>query len=178
MYQIKLSTLSFKIIRLAVFFNLIMATGCGFQPLYSHGSGNSSHVLNQLSRIQINPVENRTGQILRNLLQDKLTPLGLPSSPTYKLTIALKETRSDMAILRDSTSTFAKVKMDAKYQLINIETKNVLDSGTVTSTAVFNIVSSEYANLSAQKDARRRTARIISDSVRERLALFFLKNYK
>jgi len=155
-----------------------MATGCGFQPLYSHGSGNSSHVLNQLSRIQINPVENRTGQILRNLLQDKLTPLGLPSSPTYKLTIALKETRSDMAILRDSTSTFAKVKMDAKYQLINIETKNVLDSGTVTSTAVFNIVSSEYANLSAQKDARRRTARIISDSVRERLALFFLKNYK
>ena len=178
MYQIKLSTLSFKIIRLAVFLNLIMATGCGFQPLYSHGGGNSSHVLNHLSRIQINPIENRTGQILRNFLQDKLTPLGVPSSPTYKLTISLKENRSDMAILRDSTSTFAKVKMDAKFQLINIETKNVLDSGTVTSTTVFNIVGSEYANLSAQKDARRRTARIISDSLKERLALFFLKNYK
>ena len=110
-----------------------MATGCGFQPLYSHGDGNSSHVLNQLSGIQINPIENRTGQILRNFLQDKLTPLGVPSSPTHKLIISLKETRSDMAILRDSTSTFAKVKMDAKYQLINIETKNVLDSGTAVS---------------------------------------------
>ena len=155
-----------------------MATGCGFQPLYSHGGGNSSHVLNQLSRIQINPIENRTGQILRNFLQDRLTPLGVPSSPTYKLTVSLKETRSDMAILRDSTSTFAKVKIDAKYQLINIETKNVLDSETVTSTTVFNIVSSEYANLSAQKDARRRTVRIISDLIKERLALFFLKNQK
>ena len=102
----------------------------------------------------------------------------MPSSPTYKLTISLKETRSDMAILRDSTSTFAKVKMDANYQLINIETKSLLDSGTVTSTTVFNIVSSEYANLSAQKDARRRTVRIISDLVKERLALFFLKNHK
>lgn len=155
-----------------------MATGCGFQPLYSHGSGNSSHVVNQLSRIQISPIENRTGQILRNFLQDKLTPSGVPFSPAYKLTISLKETRSDMGILRDSTSTFAKVKMDAKYQLIDIETKNVLDSGTVSSTTVFNIVSSEYANLSAQKDARRRTVRIISDSVKERLALFFLKNHK
>ena len=138
MYQTKLSTLSYKIIRLAVILNLILATGCGFQPLYSRGSDNSRHVLKQLSRIQITPIENRTGQILRNLLQDKLTPLGLPSSPTYKLTISLKETRSDMAILRDSTSTFAKVKMDAEYQLIEIETKNVLDSGTVTSTTVFN----------------------------------------
>ena len=170
--------MSFKIIRLAVFLNLIIATGCGFQPLYSHGGANSSHVLNQLARIQINPIENRTGQILRNFLQDKLTPSGVPSSPKHKLTISLKETRSDMAILRDSTSTFAKVKMDAKYQLINIETKNVLDSGTVTSTTVFNIVSSEYANLSAQKDARKRTVRIISDLVKERLALFFLENHK
>ena len=158
--------------------NLIIATGCGFQPLYSHGSGNSSHVVNQLSRIQISPIENRSGQILRNFLQDKLTPSGVPFSPTYKLTISLKETRSDMGILRDSTSTFAKVKMGAKYQLINIETKNILDSGTVSSTTVFNIVSSEYANLSAQKDARRRTVRIISDLVKERLALFFLKNHK
>ena len=156
----------------------MIATGCGFQPLYSHGSGNSSQVLNQLARIQISPIESRIGQILRNFLQDKLTPSGVPSSPTYRLAISLEETRSDMAILRDSTSTFAKVKMKAQYQLINIETKGVLNSGTVTSTTVFNIVSSEYANINAQKDARRRTVRIISETVKERLALFFLKNYK
>lgn len=156
----------------------MIATGCGFQPLYSHGSGNSSQVLNQLARIQISPIESRIGQILRNFLQDKLTPSGVPSSPTYRLAISLEETRSDMAILRDSTSTFAKVKMKAQYQLINIETKGVLNSGTVTSTTVFNIVSSEYANINAQKDARRRTVRIISETVKERLALFFLENHK
>ena len=156
----------------------MISTGCGFQPLYSHGSGNSSQVLNQLARIQVSPIESRIGQILRNLLQDKLTPSGVPSSPTYRLAISLEETRSDMAILRDSTSTFAKVKMKAQYQLINIETKSVLNSGTVTSTTVFNIVSSEYANINAQKDARRRTVRIISETVKERLALFFLKNHK
>lgn len=178
MYQTKLSTSLFKIIRLSVLLNLIIATGCGFQPLYSHGSGNSSQVLNQLARIQISPIESRTGQILRNFLQDKLTPSGVPSSPTYRLAISLDENRSDMAILRDSTSSFAKVKMNAQYQLINIETKDVLNSGTVTSTTVFNIVSSEYANINAQNDARRRTVRIISDSVQERLALFFLKNHK
>ena len=156
----------------------MITTGCGFQPLYSYGIGNSSRIVDELAQIQISPIESRTGQILRNFLQDKLTPSGVPFSPTYRLAISLKETRSDMAILRDSTSTFAKVQIEAQYQLIDIEAKNVSDSGTVSSTTVFNIVSSEYANLSAHRAAQRRTIHIISDSVRERLALFFLKNHK
>ena len=152
-----------------------MTTGCGFQPLYFHGGADKSDIVYKLARIHISPIENRTGQILRNYLQDKLTPTGTPENPTYKLDVFLNETRSDMVILRDSTSTFAKIKISAEYRLLHIGTKQILNQGTAVSTTVFNIVESEYANLNAQRDARRRAVDNISHTIKERLALFFLK---
>ena len=175
LYPIKLSILSSKILLLSIFLGLIVTAGCGFQPLYLHGGANKSDIVYKLAHIIISPIENRTGQILRNYLQDKLTPTGIPKSPAYKLDVSLKETRSDMVILRDSTSTFAKIKISAKYRLFHIETKQILNHGTAVATTVFNIVESEYANLNAQRDARRRAVDNISHTIKERLALFFLQ---
>ena len=95
--------MSSKILLLSIFLGLIVTAGCGFQPLYLHGGANKRDIVYKLAHIIINPIENRTGQILRNYLQDKLTPTGIPKSPAYKLEVSLKETRSDMVILRDST---------------------------------------------------------------------------
>jgi len=153
----------------------MMTAGCGFQPLYFHGGANKSDIVYKLAHIHISPIENRTGQILRNYLQDKLTPTGTPENPAYKLDVFLNETRSDMVVLRDSTSTFAKIKISAKYRLFDIETKQILNHGTAVATTVFNIVESEYANLNAQRDARRRAVDNISHTIKERLALFFLQ---
>ena len=149
--------------------------GCGFKPLYSHNSAAESTVLKKLSLIRIEPIENRIGQQLRNYLRDKINPSGIPETPTYRLNVSLEEVRSNMVILRDATSTFAKLKIKGRYNLISIHSGQTINKNTVESTTIFNIVESEFANLRAQQDARRRAVNNISESIRSELAIFFHK---
>lgn len=153
---------------------LSVLASCGFKPLYNHNSASGSAILQQFSLIRIEPIEDRIGQQLRNYLQDKITPAGVPEKPIYNLTVLLEETRSDMVILRDATSTFAKLKINARYHLTKIDTGKILTRNSVEAATIFNIVESEFANLRAQEDARRRAVNAISESIKSELAIFFL----
>ena len=147
--------------------------GCGFKPLYLSDPASGSGVMQQLSKIDIEPIQDRVGQQLRNYLHDILTPSGRPEAPQYVLMVLLEETRSNMVILRDATSTFAKVKIKARYTLKSLSSGAPLTNKTTESTTVFNIVESEYANIMAQHDARRRAVHAIADNIKLNLALFF-----
>ena len=52
----------------------------------TRGGANAS---DQLAAIRIEPIADRSGQVLYNALRDGLNPLGRPSSPDYRLRIAL-----------------------------------------------------------------------------------------
>ena len=147
--------------------------GCGFKPLYSHNLASGSTILKKLSLIRIEPIEDRIGQQLRNYLRDKINPSGIPKNPAYRLTVLLEEVRSNMVILKDATSTFAKLKIKGRYNLTSIRSGQTLTQSTVESTTIFNIVESEFANLRAQQDARRRAVNNISESIKSELAIFF-----
>ncbi|MBH67199.1 MAG: hypothetical protein CMM58_02485 [Rhodospirillaceae bacterium] len=147
--------------------------GCGFKPLYSSNPTSGNGIIQQLSVINIDPIRDRVGQQLRNYLIDILTPTGRPQAPHYVLKVVLEETRSNMVILRDATSTFAKVKIKAHFKLNSLSSNSTLVNKTTESTTVFNIVESEYANITAQHDARRRAVHAIGDNIKLTLALFF-----
>ena len=49
-------------------------------------------------------------------------------------------------------------------------------SGNVNSTSSFNILTSDFATLSAESDARARSLREISDEIRTRVAVFLSRN--
>ena len=55
--------------------------GCGFQPVYMTDNDDRNAVLEEFSQIQINPIEGRTGQVLRNALFEKLNTTGSPGGP-------------------------------------------------------------------------------------------------
>ena len=150
--------------------------GCGFQPLYGSKGKAGSDAVAHLASVSIGPIADRVGQQLRNALQDKLTPRGKPRKPLYRLDITLEETRSDLVILQDATSTFAKLRMGARYVLNDIATGRPLTRGKSESTTIFNIVESEFANRNAQSDARARAVSQISDDIGLRLGLFFRRN--
>jgi LPS-assembly lipoprotein len=146
--------------------------GCGFEPLY-RTNGAEESVVDHFSVIEIAPIQNRVGQQLRNFLRDKITPKGSPRNPIYKLIINLKQTRDNLVVLQDATSTFAKIQLQASFKLINISSERPLVKGTTTSIAVFNINESEYANIKAEAGAKSRAAEEISMAIQTRLALFF-----
>lgn len=150
--------------------------GCGFEPLYGSRGAAGSDAVAHLASIRISPIPDRSGQRLRNALQDKLTPRGTVQGALYRLDVSLKESRSDLVILQDATSTFAKLRIGAKYVLNDVATGRPLTRGTSASTTIFNIVESEFANLNAQSDARARAVNAISDDIRLRLGLYFRRH--
>lgn len=150
-------------------------SACGFQPVFGtrSPSNTNSSVTNDLASIKIAPIADRVGQLLRNSLQDKLTPRGVPARALYRLDVSLTENRSDLLILKDSTSTFSKVQFIANFTLVDLANGQPVKTGQTESTTTFNRVKSNFAVLEAQKDARRRAADEISSDIRLRLGLYF-----
>ena len=151
-----------------------MATlsGCGFKPLYGRAASGGGPVA-EFSFIEIGAIPDRTGQLLRIALEERLTPRGRPSAPRYMLEVGLQESRSDLVIQRDASSTRAKLRIDASWVLKDLATNAPMLRGASQSTTTFNIVESEFATISAENDARRRAGIEIADDIRLRLGLYF-----
>ncbi|MDF1791992.1 MAG: LPS assembly lipoprotein LptE [Thalassobaculaceae bacterium] len=148
-------------------------SGCGFQPLYAKRTTESTVYNQGFPLVDVAPINDRLGQILHNELLDRINPRGVARSPLYRLEVSAAERRSDIVILRDSTATFAKFIVEAKWRLVDRETNEVLTRGNNQRTSSFSISSSEYAILQAEKDARQRAATELAEDIRLRLALYF-----
>lgn len=151
----------------------VSLTGCGFQPLHAKRSGESTVYNQGFPEVDVAPISDRLGQILRNELLDRINPRGVARNPLYRLEVAADERRSDIVILRDSTATFAKFIVEAKWRLVDLSTNEPVTQGTNQRTSSFSISSSEYAILQAEKDARQRAATELAEDIRLRLALYF-----
>lgn len=157
---------------------LLMLGGCGFQPLYQKHQG-SDAVTDDLAQVEIlnlrDPVnhEDRLGQILKNLLLDRLNPRGRPRTPFYTLQVMVRKTKTELGFKITDEATRAKLALNATYVLSEKKTKAVLFRGTSRSVNSYNIVSSDFATLSAEKNASDRAAREIADDIKLRLGIFF-----
>ena len=149
---------------------LLCLSACGFEPLYATRDGRSA--AGDLAEIRINAIPDRVGQQLRNELLDRLTPRGPAPRQLYALDIKVSESRSELDLRRDTTSTFAKLDLTADFRLIEIATGKVVLSGQSKFASSYNLLRQTFANISAAEDARARGAREISDDLRLRLADF------
>ena len=157
---------------LAVLGLLLLTAACGFQPLYAT-RGEQTDTRHELAQIEINVISGRLGQQVHNYLLDRISPLGPPGSPLYVLDIKLSLSRQELGVQRDATTTRAKFILFANYRLVKKEGGEQLFQGSTQTANSFTIVQSDFANLSAEKDAIDRAAREVTDSIRARLALYF-----
>lgn len=155
---------------------LLMAlalSACGFQPLYGRGQDGAASPAAQMAAVRIAPLRDRIGQQLRNLLRDRLNPLGQPSNPAYDLQIILVETRQELGIRKDETATRANLIVSANFSLLEVGSGRVLLRGLTTSTNSYNILTSQFATTSTESNARKRALREVSDEIRTRLGIYF-----
>ncbi len=145
---------------------------CGFQPLYGERAG-GAQVLQEFRRVEIAPIADRVGQLVRNQLIDSVTPQGQPRSPVFVLTVTLERTKEGVAFQSDEQATRFNVSLEATFALRDVATGNVVAQGKTRSVAAFNIVRSEFANFTAESDALRRAARQIADSIALRIGVHF-----
>jgi LPS-assembly lipoprotein len=150
---------------------------CGFHPLY--GKANPE-VAPQNTSIKIlppgGPIDQdtaRVGQELRNMLYTQLNPKGEPARPKYTLDMKLTESKQSLAIQKTEVATRANLTIDAEYKLQEIATGRMVVSASTRGIASYDIVQSEFANLTAAKDAERRALQGVSDDIVLRISFYF-----
>ena len=152
----------------------ILASACGFRPLYGeHAVG--ANAADQLAAVRIEPIADRSGQVLYNALRDDLNPLGRPSSPDYRLHVKLDENLEDLALRTDETATRVNITLTATYALFSGDAKEPVLKGVTRTTTAYNVLDSPYATLTSQEDARARALDDIAREIRTRLAVYLTR---
>jgi len=144
--------------------------GCGFAPLYAERENGAAE--QELASVKINTIPDRNGQMLHNLLLDRMNAKGRPGAPLYSLDIQLTEQKANVGIIKDSSATLAQLASTANYTIYDLKERKVLQSGRSRSFTSYNILQSDFATLSAEKDARERTLRELADDITTKVAVF------
>ena len=145
-----------------------LLAACGLKPMYAGGS--SGAVASGLSAVQIAPIPERAGWLVRNALVDRMG--GEAGDPAYRLEVELNEDLIAFGIRGDAAVTRERRTLRARYRLVDLKTGEVVLDATAGSDAGIDIVSSEYATVAAEQTAQERLAGVVADQVIARLALF------
>lgn len=142
--------------------------GCGLTPMY--GGGASGSVARSLASIQVAPIPERAGWLVRNALVDRLG--GEVTDGAYRLDVELDDDLTSFGIRGDATVTRERRTLRARYRLVDLRTGEVVLDATAGSDAGIDVVSSEYATVAAEQTAQERLAAVVADQMVSRLALY------
>lgn len=152
-----------------------LLSACGFHPVYGTHSGANGPVTEQMNQVAIDPIPERTGQMLRNNLIDNMYGKGRPAQPAYHLAVKLQISEEDLGLLTNATAALAAVHVYADYTLADSNGK-ILANGKMHSTASYDKLTSEYSTLAAHDSAVERTIREISEQLTARVSLYFAEH--
>ncbi|MEQ8967606.1 MAG: LPS assembly lipoprotein LptE [Azospirillaceae bacterium] len=152
-----------------------LLSACGFRPLYGEGSAAGGDVVEALGRIDVAPIREREGQMMRALLLRRLNPSGRPADPDYELRVSLSESTEDLGIRRDDTATRANLTLRARIELRDIEADEVVLARSLDTVTSYNILDDLYATLAVERDARERAIQSLSETIRTQVALYFAR---
>lgn len=154
----------------AIVLSAAILAGCGFEPLYGRGSP-SGAVAPQLADVEIAPIPDRRGQILRNFLIDQFYARGRPVEPTHRLDVTLSVLRQSLGVARDATATRAQLVIAANYQLWDIRAEKPFFRASSRNLANFNIQTAPFANVVSEDEALEDGLRQLSEDITQRVAM-------
>ncbi len=150
--------------------------GCGYRPLY--GKHSTAPTLQALAAVQVDTIEDRRGQMLRNRLLTLMNPKGEPATPRYRLTTTLNESINERLKREDETTTNADLRLTAGFKLFDLESRETLLSGTSKSTSSYDVIDSAPYKLAAERDARQKAVKLLAEDIKTRIAAYLLNPSK
>jgi LPS-assembly lipoprotein len=148
-----------------------LLAGCGFHPLYSQ-TGNPQ-AFGQFAAITVTPIPEDVGYELRNDLLDLFASQASAVKPLYQLSVGLDEKSAGVALRNNADITRYNYTLTAHYQLVSLSDQKMLTSGNITTFTAYNVASSPYATVSAERDAKTRAASDVAERIRTELAVYF-----
>lgn len=162
-------TLTFHIV---VLLCTLLVAGCGFEPLMARSTTNAA--ADDLNRIRVLTIADRSGQILRNQLLDDFDSRRDQGPPLYSLEVKLAEPRQEIAIRRDESASRVSYTANASF-ILRDGTGQAIFGGYSSSTSTYEATSSEFASISGQRGARDRAMQEISADIRQQLTAYFYR---
>lgn len=147
----------------------LMLAGCGFRPLYGSKS-DAPGLAAELASVEVAPIPERTGQLLRNALEQRMERAGGAYRKAYTLELEVDESTEALGLGRDATVTRANLVVTAAFQLRQNGT--VIWSGQSRSAAAYNVLTQQYATIASERDSRDRAVTQVADDITRRLAVF------
>lgn len=151
-------------------------SGCGLHPLYA--GGQNGVVVQTLAGVEVAPIPNRAGWLVRNALVDRLAAGG-GATPRYRLEVELDDQITGFGVRTDNAVTRERRTLRARYRLRDAGSAGtVLLDATAGTDAGIDVVSSEYATIAAEQSALERLSQDIADQIVARLALYASRTAK
>jgi LPS-assembly lipoprotein len=174
-----------RVSRLAVVIAAAGLVAACFQPLYGDRSlSNVSDLRAKLASIEVAQIsapqgtpESRLAVEVRNALVFDLTGGEGGISPTHRLTMQMKTTRSALIVDVATGRTEAEIAgIDINYSLTELATGKVVVNGTTFSRVSSDVPGEQqrFAHARAQRDAEDRAAKVVAEQIRNRLTSYLV----
>ena len=166
--------LLFKKIIVCLF--MLSLIGCGFKPLYPGLTNDHTHPT--FLTIDIAPIKNREGQVLRTELTRHLYGGRAQKTAVYRLVTKLSEDKTFFGVKKNAFATRANLKINSHFTLFRLLDHTQVFSGTSHITVSYNVLNAAFASNLTEKQARERGLRVLSENMRMRLAAYLDQKYK
>jgi LPS-assembly lipoprotein len=153
--------------------------GCGFRPMYATASdGSAGPAEAGLAQIEIGPMYERAGQLLRQALQERFERGGAGLARRYDLVVAYGLGAEGIAIQPDSSVTRIRLMGSARWTLTAQDPqRSTLATGTARSLDGYNILDEQiFAADLENETVQKRIAEAIADQITLQLAAYFNKH--
>ena len=150
--------------------------GCGFRPVYGPGaSGALGPAEAGLAQINVPPLPERPGQMLRQFLQQNFDH-GAGGPKLYELVVSYGVSAEGIAIERaNSIPTRSRMVGNASWSLVSADAqRRTLTSGHARAYDAFNPIDGQYfySDLAGEQ-TQQRLAQAVADQISLQLAGYF-----
>jgi len=155
------------------FLLLFALAGCGFHPLYAPGGAQDA----DLSAIFVDIIPDRSGQLLRQALQERLEGSDNAAAKRFVLSVSYGAHVIGIGIQNDNSSTRTRVSGDATWSLRAVGAEagtTQITGGTVRTLDGYNVIDEQYFYSDLALDTvYRRVADQLADQITQALSVYF-----
>lgn len=154
----------------------LLLAGCGFQPMFAPGPGGAPSLAQaDLAAISIGLIPDRSGQLLRQALQDRFERQGEGVAHRFNLEVAYDLGQEGIGIQPDTSTTYSRVKATASWTLTAQDPAHTtLSTGTATALDGYNYIANQFFASDLEfEQIQRRVAENLADQITLQLARYF-----
>ncbi len=148
--------------------SVLTISACGFRPIYATPDGAIAPINKQIAIGPITAPE-EVHLYISDALRDRIV-MRADTAPKYELTVIASEAAQRLAVQIDATVTRYNYRLTGLYLLRDLETQKVHE-GKAQAITSYNIVSSQYSTLFAERTAREKAARLLAEEIERDILL-------